>query len=64
MPFYDYKCNTCNTQIEIQQSIKDEAIKICPECSSTDFHKTISHFNVIYAVGGFHITDYPSNSGH
>ncbi len=33
MPVYEYGgCPTCGT-IEVQQSIKDEPLKFCPNCS-------------------------------
>jgi predicted nucleic acid-binding Zn ribbon protein len=27
MPYYDYKCNECEEELEIQHSIKDDAIE-------------------------------------
>ncbi len=32
MPFYDYRCYTCNTVIEIFHSIKDNDNRYCPIC--------------------------------
>ena len=30
---YHYKCNNCNYEFEVMQSIKDKPKKKCPECS-------------------------------
>ena len=32
MPYYDYLCETCETEFEVQQSIKDPPLKECPHC--------------------------------
>ncbi|MDP7162306.1 MAG: zinc ribbon domain-containing protein [Phycisphaerae bacterium] len=30
---YEYKCEKCGLKFEKLQSIKDEALKVCPDCS-------------------------------
>jgi putative FmdB family regulatory protein len=35
MPFYDYKCDVCGLIFEEFQSITDEDLPKCPECSGT-----------------------------
>lgn len=32
MPTYEYECNSCHVYFEEQQSMKDEPLKVCPEC--------------------------------
>ena len=32
MPHYDYLCESCNHNFEIFQSIKEDALKLCPRC--------------------------------
>jgi len=32
MPTYEYECKGCGLRFEQQQSMKDEPLKICPEC--------------------------------
>ena len=37
MPYYDYQCQDCKTDIEVKASIseKDQGLEVsCPECSS------------------------------
>jgi len=33
MPFYEYKCKVCDFMFEELQSINDEPLVECPECS-------------------------------
>lgn len=33
MPTYTYRCNVCETEVEVQHSMKEKRQKIdCPEC--------------------------------
>ena len=32
MPRYDYKCNECNQEYEVEQRITDEPLQECPKC--------------------------------
>lgn len=34
MPTYEYECNSCHLRFEKQQSMKDEPLKVCPECKA------------------------------
>ncbi len=34
MPTYEYICNDCGYQFEVNQSINDAPINSCPECKS------------------------------
>lgn len=34
MPTYEYKCTGCGLNFEKQQSMKDEPVKVCPECGA------------------------------
>jgi len=35
MPRYDYKCDTCGSQIEISRSFDEEVLPMCTGCNST-----------------------------
>jgi putative FmdB family regulatory protein len=35
MPFYEYKCRQCEYYFEVRQSMKDEPLKTCPQCSGS-----------------------------
>lgn len=39
---YDYKCENCSHEmIDVHQSIKDEALKICPSCGKDSLQRVI-----------------------
>ena len=38
---YTYKCDDCEVVFKTQQSIKDDAHSICPECNSDTLHRVI-----------------------
>lgn len=42
MPTYIYKCDNCG-EFEIQQSINDEAYKICPQCGSKSIRRKVTN---------------------
>jgi len=35
MPKYDYKCETCNSTIEVTRSFDEEGSPLCTTCNST-----------------------------
>lgn len=35
MPTYEYECNSCHVQFERKQSMKDEPLRVCPECGGS-----------------------------
>ncbi|MCX8093680.1 MAG: hypothetical protein N3E50_05885 [Candidatus Goldbacteria bacterium] len=42
MPTYVYKCDNCG-EFEIQQSINDDAYKICPKCNGDKIRRMITN---------------------
>ncbi|MBU3699928.1 MAG: zinc ribbon domain-containing protein [Candidatus Kapabacteria bacterium] len=70
MPTYEYRCTTCGATFEVQQSIKDEALRTCPAdiCKgaspgSGSLERLISGGGIIYKGDGFYYTDYVKKSG-
>ena len=58
MPTYDYHCARCG-EMEIFQSIREDALTACPECGSKRFERRISGgAGVIFRGSGFYETDY------
>ena len=47
MPTYNYICKECEHQLEVKQSIKDEALKTCPKCNEDTLKR------LICGTGGF-----------
>ena len=63
MPTYDYRCNHCNVEFELFQSMKDKPKKKCPECGKLALERLIgTGAGVIFKGGGFYETDYRSDS--
>jgi putative FmdB family regulatory protein len=56
MPLYEYECENCGTRFERIQSIKDDPIRQCPECSG-DVHKIFHAAGIIFKGSGWYITD-------
>ncbi|MBU3679291.1 MAG: zinc ribbon domain-containing protein [Candidatus Kapabacteria bacterium] len=70
MPTYEYRCTTCGATFELQQSMKDNALTVCPPelCSGTSpgagtVERLISGGGIIYKGDGFYYTDYVKKSG-
>ena len=63
MPTYDYKCEACGHKFEKFQSIRDPAIRKCPECGRLKVRRLIgAGAGVIFKGSGFYQTDYRSES--
>jgi len=47
MPSYDYKCDTCETVVEVQRSFDEEGSPTCVACNTTMsrvWNATPAHF--------------------
>lgn len=63
MPTYEYRCKKCG-DFEYTQSIKDQALKTCPDCGN-DVQKLISNnIGIIFKGSGFYINDSQTNNGN
>ena len=68
MPTYEYECAKCRKNFEIFQSMKDEALKVCPKekCQMKKWGKgKVTRLlgggaGLIFKGSGFYITDYRS----
>lgn len=68
MPNYDYECSKCRKTFEMFQSMKDDALKICPKthCRMKTWGKGKvkrllgTGAGLIFKGSGFYITDYRS----
>lgn len=60
MPTYGYKCKSCGNTFEVVQSVNDEPIKECPECSG-EVSKIFYPVGIAFKGSGFHVNDYKSN---
>lgn len=63
MPTYDYRCNNCDHEFELFQSMSAGVKKKCPECSKMTLERLIgTGAAVIFKGSGFYETDYRSKS--
>lgn len=62
MPKYDYKCDDCETVVEIQKSINDSSIQICESCGK-HMVKIYSSVGVTFKGSGFYRTDNRGSNG-
>jgi putative FmdB family regulatory protein len=56
MPFYEYRCDECDKTFEIFQSMSDDPITECPQCSSS-VRRLFSANSIIFKGSGFYSTD-------
>lgn len=58
MPTYDYQCESCGHVFETFQSMSDDPLRQCPECSENALRRLISGGSgVIFKGSGFYVTD-------
>lgn len=63
MPTYDYRCQHCDHQWELFQSIKANPVRKCPECGKLKAKRVIgAGAGIIFRGSGFYETDYRSES--
>ncbi|HLW22504.1 MAG TPA: FmdB family zinc ribbon protein [Sphaerochaetaceae bacterium] len=56
MPTYEYACDSCNHQFEAMQSMSDEPLTECPQCSGK-VRRMFGLSSVIFKGSGFYCTD-------
>jgi len=62
MPIYGYRCSQCGHELEVFQSMSDQPLRVCPECSGT-LRKLLYPVGVHFKGSGFYTTDYKSGAG-
>ena len=60
MPVYEYKCEKCNKQFEVQQSIKEPPLKKHKDCGGK-LNKIFYPAGIIFKGSGFYVTDSRKN---
>ncbi len=56
LPTYEYVCTDCGTDLEVVQSIKDDALTVCPSCGGK-LRKVFGNVGVVFKGSGFYKTD-------
>jgi putative FmdB family regulatory protein len=62
VPTYEYECRQCGHRFETFQSMKDEALKVCPKCGGALRRLIGTGAGIIFKGSGFYQTDYRSKS--
>ncbi len=63
MPTYGYKCDHCEHEFELFQSITASARRTCPECKKRKLRRLIGMgAGILFKGTGFYETDYRSES--
>ena len=57
MPTYEYECKKCGHSFDVFQSMKDEPLKVCPECGKELRRIINGGTGVIFKGAGFYVTD-------
>lgn len=56
MPTYQYRCTSCDRELEVFQKFTDDALTECPECSGA-LRKVFNAVGVVFKGSGFYATD-------
>jgi putative FmdB family regulatory protein len=62
MAIYEYACEKCESEFEMEQRITDDPIKTCPRCKSKKIKRLISRTSFVLKGGGWY-SDLYSSSG-
>jgi putative FmdB family regulatory protein len=70
MPTYEYRCEKCNETFEMFQSMKDDAVQVCPQqhCRMETWGQgkvkrlVGAGAGLIFKGSGFYVTDYRSQN--
>lgn len=61
MPIYEYVCDSCDHQFEVQQSMRDNPLTQCPECNGK-VRRVFGLSSVIFKGSGFYCNDSKKSS--
>ena len=56
MPTYQYRCTSCDTDLEAVQKFTDDPLTDCPECDG-NLRKVFNAVGVVFKGSGFYATD-------
>ncbi|MEI2646534.1 MAG: zinc ribbon domain-containing protein [Candidatus Competibacter sp.] len=58
MPIYEYRCQSCNHELEAMQKLSDPELSDCPACGKPALKKLISVVGFRLKGGGWYETDF------
>lgn len=56
MPTYEYRCKSCDHQLEVQQAFTDDPLTECPECQGP-LRKVYGNVGISFKGSGFYKND-------
>lgn len=56
MPTYQYRCTSCDSDLEVVQKFTDDPLTDCPECDG-NLRKVFNAVGVVFKGSGFYATD-------
>jgi len=63
MPTYEYHCDACESEFEVEKRMSDPVEAGCPACGSDHTHRLISHSSFVLKGSGWYVTDYARKNG-
>jgi putative FmdB family regulatory protein len=60
MPLYEYACEKCHHEFEVEQRITDAPVRICPACRSRKVKRLISQTSFVLKGSGWYSDLYSS----
>ncbi len=63
MPTYEYRCNACGIEFEVEKRMSDPVAAACTTCGATDTERLISHSSFVLKGSGWYVTDYARKNG-
>lgn len=58
MPIYEYRCQSCNHDLEVMQKMSDPELSDCPACGQPQLKKLISAVAFRLKGSGWYETDF------
>src|SRR4051794_15292025 len=62
MPIYEYRCASCNHELETLQKFSDPALTQCPACHTDSLKKLVSAAGFHLKGTGWYATDFKGGS--
>jgi len=61
MPIYEYRCQSCNKDMEVLQKMSDPPLQVCRLCGAEGVEKLMSRNSFHLKGSGWYATDYKSS---